>query len=239
MSPAVDEAGTMNELRSPDRTPASASGRAALLAICLLGVGCAVPAPVEITVDDDVYARAAEQARRDRSQRLEREVERLRQDLKQAEDALIAAESGLRGARTRADAVSALAEARIEVERARSAAPWRQRALGEAESKLEEGDRHARDAHFGTAIFFASRAERIAEALLREARMARRAPNTRWVSGRRVNLRSGPSTEHAVIAVLQRATPVVEEKVHGDWALVRSPLGEIGWIYRPLLSRGS
>jgi len=60
-------------------------------------------------IDGAVYRRAEV----DRAAGLEAEVERLRADLRQAEDALILAESGLRGTYTRADAVSQLAESRI------------------------------------------------------------------------------------------------------------------------------
>ena len=56
---------------------------------------------------------------------LELEIDRLRADLGAAEQALVAVESGMRGGQTRAEAVSMLAEARIEVDRAQKRAPWR------------------------------------------------------------------------------------------------------------------
>jgi hypothetical protein len=180
--------------------------------------------------------RAEQRAASERVERLEREVRRLHTDLKAAEEALIAAESGLIGNRTRADAVSALAEARIQVEQAAGAAPWRQDGLAQARSKLAEADRQIQDGHFGASIFFASRAERVADELIAEARQAAASPSTRWVSGRGVNMREGPTTRARVLSTLALRTPVFQEKVVGNWALVRTPAGEIGWVHRTLLA---
>ncbi len=81
----------------------------ALAAICV-PTGCLLELPGRRpAIDGAVYRRAEV----DRAAGLEAEVERLRADLRQAEDALILAESGLRGTYTRADAVSQLAESRI------------------------------------------------------------------------------------------------------------------------------
>lgn len=225
---------------------------AALLALCLSASGCAqlealwpriaalAPRPPARAVPHQrAQERAEQRADEERLDRLERENERLRADLHQAEDALIAAESGLKGVSTRADAVSAVAEARIRLARAATRAPWRTRGLEEAESKLEEADRLVEAQHFGVAIFFASRAQRIAVALVREGTEAQSAGNTRWIRSRRVNMRAGPSTRYTVIAVLAQDTPVFEEKVDGEWALVRTPSGQIGWIFRSLLAEES
>ena len=119
--------------------------------------------------DAEIYR----QAQAERIQALEREVARLRADLDEAESAMVAIESGLRGAQTRADAVSALAEARISVERARTSAPWRRSEIAERDrSKLEEAERQFQAGNPGSAVFFASRAQRIADSLSEEARRA-------------------------------------------------------------------
>ena len=78
------------------------------------------------TGDAAVYRRAESQ----RVEYLEREVERMRVDLSQAEDAMIYLESGMRGEHTRADAVSKVAGARVAVESACARAPWRGGAIG-------------------------------------------------------------------------------------------------------------
>jgi hypothetical protein len=192
------------------------------------------PAPAATAEDDAFVYRSAQEAR---VRHLEEEVARLRADLDQAEQAMIAIESGLRGVHGRADAVSQLAEARIVVERAAKAAPWRRAALAEARGKLDEADRQFQAGHSGSAVFFASRARRSAESLLAEARQVAREPELRFVAGRRVNLRSGPSLDAEVLQVLERDTPVFPERDAGEWMLVRTANGPAGWIHAGLLRR--
>jgi SH3-like domain-containing protein len=172
---------------------------------------------------------------RERSAYLEREVERLQQDLRQAEASLVAIESGLRGAHTRADAVSAIAEARISVERAAKQAPWRRAESAEALDKLAEAERQLASGRAASAVFFATRASRIAEALLAEVRQLERHPAARFVAAPRVNLRAGPSTDAPVLEVLHESTPVLPEREEGEWMLVHTLRGPVGWIHAALL----
>jgi hypothetical protein len=166
---------------------------------------------------------------------LELEVDRLRADLEAAEQALVAVESGMRGGQTRAEAVSMLAEARIEVDRASKGAPWRAEAVGEARAKLDEADRELAAGHIGSAVFFVSRASRIAATLLAEAELVGKTPTTRYVKGARVNLRAEPSTESSVVAVLPLELPVFPEADAGEWVLVRTVSGKVGWVHASLL----
>jgi len=166
---------------------------------------------------------------------LEREVARLTADLAQAEEAMVTIESGLRGKHTRADAVSTVADARIALARAARRAPWRRHDIEEARTKLAEAERQLRVGHSGSALFFASRAGRIAEKLDEEATRVARSPGTRFVSSDLANLRSGPSTEDRVLAVLQQATPVFPERTDGRWLLVRTPSGPAGWLHESVL----
>lgn len=174
-------------------------------------------------------------AQSERVSRLGAEVALLRSELAEAERELVAVESGLRDYRTRADAVSALAEARIQVERASKRAPWRASLLEEAAAKLEEAEHQIEARNFGSAVFFASRAGRMAEDAIEEAREAESEPGARTISGRRVNLREGPSTSHTVLAVLLRGTPVFPEREKQDWILVRTVDGLVGWVHGPLI----
>ena len=121
-----------------------------------------VPAP---PIESEVY----ERAEMERIEFYEREVERLHADLRQAEESLVAMESGLRGFQSRADAVSAVAEARIALERVGPRVPWRHEQVSEARGKLEEASRQIEEGHVGSAVFFASRAHRITESLREEA----------------------------------------------------------------------
>jgi hypothetical protein len=183
--------------------------------------------------DDTAIYRSAQL---ERAEYLAREVARLRADLRQAEEAMVAIESGLRSAHTRADAVSSLAEARISVERASQSVPWRKDAAAEARSKLEEAERQFQAGHTGSAVFFASRAQRIAETLNEEARKVSRFTGTRFVSARKANLRAGPSTREPVVEILVETTPVLPERQQQDWVLVRTPSGVVGWIHGALLA---
>jgi ketosteroid isomerase-like protein len=183
------------------------------------------------TDDAAVYRRAESQ----RVEYLEREVERMREDLSQAENAMIYLESGMRGEHTRADAVSAVAGARVEVESACERAPWRSADCEEARSKLLEAEQQIQRSRMGAAVFFASRAQRIAEDVGSEAQVVARMGDALFVTGRRVNLRSGPSTDATILRVLTRSTPVFQERRDGEWVLVRTHSGRVGWIYGSLL----
>jgi hypothetical protein len=182
-------------------------------------------------IDVAVYRRAEV----DRIAQLKAETERLRADLRQAEEALVLAESGLRGSHSRADAVSSLAEAKIQVERAANRAPWRPGSIAEARGKLSEADHQVEQGHFGAALFFVYRASRIAELLEREATMVRDRPGTLYVRAGRVNLRAGPSTSDDVVGILSGGTPVFPERTKALWMLVRVASGSVGWVHRDLL----
>ena len=221
---------------------------AVALASCLALSGCAwlgslgipglsrqpdpSPEARELTGRDAETYRQAQTAR---IHSLEREVARLSSDLAKAESAMVAIESGLRGAQTRADAVSALAEARISVERARTSAPWRREEIAEANDKLEEAERQFQAGNPGSAVFFASRAQRIADSLHEEARSVAGMKEARIVAAPRVNLRAGPSATDSVLAVLSEATPVLPQRSEGEWVLVRTPDGVAGWVHASLL----
>lgn len=206
-------------------------GRIAALALAAcLPLACQTAAPPE-HADAAIYRRAEAE----RVAYLEREVARLRADLEQAEKTMTWLESDLRAAKTRAEAVSATAEARVMLERARAAAPWRSAECEDAAAKLAEAERLLQQEHVGAAIFFASRARRIAEDAVAEARSLEGSRQALFVSSERVNLREGPSTGSAVVTVLGASTPVFPERRNGAWVLVRTQSGRVGWVYASLL----
>ena len=89
--------------------------------------------------------------------------------------------------------------------------------------------------NYAAAIFFSSRAARIADELTEESEWAAAHPTARFVTAHRVNLRSGPSLDERVKQVLPRGTPVLPESEAGDWLLVRTAGGRIGWIHATLV----
>lgn len=215
-----------------------------LLLALLTAIACATPPPpAPLPEPEAVVAAKVEpspeilrRAGADRVRVLEAEIARLRADLRSAEETLLAVESGMRGNQGRAEAVSALAETRIQVERAARRAPWRVDEAAEARAKLAEAERQLASQHIGSTIFFVSRARRIADSLVAEADRIRANPNGASVKGDRVNLREAPSQESTVLATLPARLPVVVEGAEGDWSLVRTATGQVGFVHTTLLS---
>jgi len=189
--------------------------------------GPSEPVPEDATAAPDTGDRLAQ---------LEMEVEWVRADLRAAEAAMRNTERGLRGDLSPADAVSILAESRIEVARAARDVPWGHEHVTEAQEKLAEAERQLQAGQTGSAVFFASRARRIAAALNIVAERVERSPETRFISGRRVNIRSGPSPRDRIIVVLTKGTPVFPERTSGEWLLIRAASGEAGWVHESLVS---
>jgi hypothetical protein len=205
-----------------------------------LALGCATP-PAEPAPEREQAAGPDEsviylRAEADRALFLEREVERLHRDLEAAEEALVAIESGLRSSYNRATAVSALAEARISLQRAEVELPYLPEVVSEARGKLEQADSQLAEGHLGAAICFATRAQRIAQSAVDDARSATEDPDAHFIAGSRVNLREGPSLEHAIAGQLHRGTPVFPEAEREEWLLLRTVRGRVGWVHASLVS---
>ena len=220
------------------------SKRILLLALIFVGACATAPAPPPVVAPKPAANTKIEpspeilrRADADRVRALEIEVERLRADLRAAEETLLAVESGMRGVQGRAEAVSALAETRIQVERAARRAPWRVDEASEARAKLAEAVRQLAAQHIGSTVFFVSRARRIADSLVAEADRVRSDHDTEFVRGHRVNLREGPSRESPVLSTLPAELPVFVEDREGDWCLVRTATGQVGFVRTDLLTR--
>lgn len=173
---------------------------------------------------------------RHRGDRLARDAERLRADIRDAEQALVSLESGLKGMHTRADAVSALADARILVDRAAQQAPWRRDSIERAREKLAEAERHIEEDYLGSAVFFTARGRRLAEEVLAQAQALREDDSTLFVRPDRANVRLQPSVEAEVVVVLQRGTPVTVRGREDGWAQIVTRDDSGGWIFGRLLS---
>jgi hypothetical protein len=199
-------------------------------AACLLATACS---GLGSWSRDDADTRRRAQI--ERTEYLELEIARLKADLSQAEEAMLAIGAGRRGGHTRAQAVSNLAEARISVERAGESAAWRRSQLEEARAKLEEAERQIQAGHSSAAFYFASRARRIADTLNQEARRVAESPGAKLVDRPQVNLRAGPSDDEPILGVITAATPVFPEQRKRSWWLVRTPSGQLGWVHTSLL----
>ncbi len=227
--------------RSPKTLSLKARLATLLLALSVVP-GCALPLRLRPPAEPAGGELAAEpdpqvvmRGQQAQIRHLEREVERLRADLREAEQALRQAESGMQTANTRAEAVSVVAEARIDLARAERAAPWRKQQLEESRALFSQAERELEDERFGTAALLASRAGRVALALVEEAEALVAAGHAQRVRSARANLRSTPSTTAEVIAVLEARTPVFAEQTADRWTLVRTPGGQVGWIHSSLI----
>jgi hypothetical protein len=213
------------------------------LALALLGcAGCATLGGSDarrahaIACTEQAALKEAEQrASNARIEQLEAEIGRLQSDLAQAQQVIVAAESQLSGAHTRALAVRSVAEARSELESAAARAPWKRAEAAQAAELLAEADQHLLAGHFGAAILMASRAERVASAISEAFIEVRSTRGALQVAVARANLRADPSTDGAVLDSLVRGTPLLPERSEADWALVRTPQNRLGWVYLPLL----
>lgn len=172
-----------------------------------------------------------------RAERLEREAGRLQRDLIEAEEALVTAESGPGQSHTRAEVVTAAAEARIQVERASTRLPWDPQLIEVARARLATCEQELAEGHLGAAMYFATRAASTAEGALAEAGAAAADPDALRVGAARVNLREGPSVDTRVLRVLVAGTPVFPESQSGggEWTRIRTLRGHTGWIHTPLL----
>lgn len=190
--------------------------------------------PAAVVMNDPAEERASD---RERITSLEREIERLRADLAQAEAPMLATDSEIRAGSNRTAAVSLLAEASISVDQAAKAAPWRPASVEEARRKLTDAEQQLRSGDPAAAVYFASRGRRIADTLLAEARVVAKAENAHFVKVERLNLRAGPSTTDHVVGVLESGTPLLVQRGHGKWKRVRTLDGELGWVHASLLSK--
>ena len=200
---------------------------------CASVVGCGVlpekPAAKPMMPIEQASSKAAEQ--------LKREIVRLKAELARAEETLVAVESGLQSGYTRADAVKAMAEAQIQLEKTKGVAPWHAEEIAQAQSKLKTAQSHIDAGRFGAALFFVYRVNSIVKNVNSEAEAIRTSPNLLFVSNGRANLRDGPSTDHKIITTLTEDTPLFLEEREKKWALVRTLSGTVGWIHVELVTR--
>lgn len=202
---------------------------------------CEAPPPSLVTVpaipdsEDEDDAVTREQS--DRLVELEGQVTQLQQKLKQSDGELVAIESHLREEHSRADAVSALAGARVKLQRAARDAPWRAKEIDEANDRLYVAERRIESGDYGAAAFFIYRASGTADSIFSEAELVRATENAMFIAADLVNLRANPSTEAEVLGQLSRGTRIFPTRAIEEWIQVRTESGLEGWVHASLVGR--
>ncbi|HET8644372.1 MAG TPA: SH3 domain-containing protein [Vicinamibacteria bacterium] len=192
------------------------------------------------TVREEVQARSTGDSQRlqARLRRAEEEQRRLEErlaagqrDLEVTEMELIRTKARLKGLETKAEASSAIAEARILLRRAEGRGGA---LLALGEQSLAKAEQQLREENFGAANFFALKAQDLATRAQDDAGVRRGEgplPLTVRVRVPRANLRRGPGESEAVVTILPRGTTLSVKRAQGEWLEVAH--GAVsGWIAR-------
>ncbi len=185
----------------------------------------------------DLARAHAEIERRDaRIAQLEDDVASLRSDLETAERQFVTIERGLLRDETRASAVTAIAEARLRLDRALAAdsSSVDSTSVERVHDLLATAGRLVERGNYAAAVYYARRAAREVD----RARAHHAEPlagDVAVVAAQRANLRGGPSRSAPRVAVLRFGAPVARLATRGDWVHVRTRDGREGWIHADLL----
>jgi hypothetical protein len=176
----------------------------------------------------------------DELRRLEDRVTLLQHDLEMTETEVIRTKARLKGNETKAEASSAIAEARILMKRL-SADKSHGAALTRCNELLLRAEDLLRAENYGAAAFFALKAQETATKTEGAAAPANpagleHAPAQRsyLVKATLANLRKGPAPNEAVAGTLPKGAALEALAMRGEWIKVRS--GSLtGWIHKSLV----
>lgn len=169
--------------------------------------------------------------------RLEEQVTLLKRDLEDTETEVIRTKARLKGMETKAEASSAIAEARILTRRLDP--KTRGTTLTRCQELLAKAEQQIQSENFGAAVFFALKAQDMAvkarEAAAPPARTEAAADRTTpkasyLVKVATANLRKGPSTSEEVVAKIPRGATLKATVMRGEWLKV-SHRGTAGWVH--------
>lgn len=183
--------------------------------------------------DLEARLRRAEEEQR----RLEERVGLLLKELELTETEVVRTKAKIKG-QTKAEASSALAEARILLRRMADE-KVRSSNLLRCQELLDRAEQLLAEENYGGAAFFAMTAQDLVEQTRRlandPAALDRSAPKKTYVvASDTANLRKAPGLTEPIVGQVPRGASVDASVVRGDW--VRVTYGEAdGWIYRPLL----
>lgn len=187
-------------------------------------------APAEEVRRLEVRARRSEEEQR----RLEEQIALRQRELEVTETELIRTKARLKGLETRAEASSAIAEAKILVQRLESrgrSSPVR----AAAEESLKKAEDQLTVENYGAALFFALKAQDMVTKAGEPKAVAdtdaeRPAPQPVYVvSVDSANIRQSPTLQSAVLAEVKRGTRLQALAVRGAWAKV-SHESVTGWV---------
>jgi SH3 domain-containing protein len=173
--------------------------------------------------------------------RLEERVVLLLRDLELTETEIIRTKARLKGIETRAEASSAIAEARILAGRLDPKA--RAVTLSLCNENIAKAEQQLTQVNYGAAVFFAMKAQDIAKKA-QEGNDASRhlgpdderpSPQTSYrVKAKTANIRKGPDVSEDVVAEAPEGSVLEASAVKGDWLKVTYN-GTTGWVPRSLV----
>jgi hypothetical protein len=197
------------------------------------------PAHVETTTSppDTEKLRAQLRHSEEEQRRLEERVALLQRDLDVTETEVIRTKAKLKGNETKAEASSAIAEARILMRRLADEGSHSPN-VARFQELLDRAEQQLKEENFGAAAFFATKAQELLESTRRGNVAAleqdRAAPKEQYVTkSGGANLRRGPALGEPVVGKIPAGASVVAVAIRGDWLKVK--YGELtGWAFRPL-----
>jgi hypothetical protein len=171
--------------------------------------------------------------------RLEERVALLLRDLELTETEIIRTKARLKGIETRAEASSAIAEARILAGRLDS--KTRAATVSLCNENIVKAEQQLTQVNYGAAVFFAMKAQDIAKKAHEASETTRHAdderpspqPNYR-VKAKTANIRKGPDVTEDVVAEAPEGSVLAATAIKGDWVKVTYN-GTTGWVSRSLV----
>ena len=185
------------------------------------------------TVQEGQQAQARLRRLEDENRRLEDRLAAQQRDLEVTEMELIRTKARLKGIETKAEASSAIAEARILLRRVEGKGAL----YTSGTQSLSKAEQQLREENYGAAIFFALKAQDLANRA-HEDGDSRRPPATLpqhvVVKVNRANIRKGAEVKQPVLATAPRGTVLAVQRAQGEWLLVT--YGSItGWVSRSVV----
>lgn len=198
------------------------------------------PAPPPRRVEEALTARSELEAQVRRAEeeqrRLEERVGLLLKELELTETEVVRTKAKIKG-QTKAEASSAIAEARILLRRM-TAEKVRSPNLLRCQEVLDHAEQLLLDGDFSSAAFFAMKSQEMVEQARHlandPAALDTSAPKRYVIASESANLRKAPGTTEPIVGQAPRGATVEARVVRGDWVQVTYAEMD-GWVYRPLL----